>query len=319
MNEMLPPELARRWGNLRWIKQRGTHEWSSECVKCHDLGHGGTEWPDRFRMFSGGKPRCYCRHCGYTDFADSDRKEFKITPEMRLEWLKEREEREKAELSKTMTALALLKSEGAWLRYHDSMGIEGRKFWESKGVPEWAVNYYQLGWCYDKAIWTGGQEHHTPTATIPIFAPGWALVNLRHRLINPPKKNDKYRPDRAGLGQSLYLTDPDKAPSGETIIVEGEIKAIVLRSRIDRADMCIVGVPGKTPSQKTLDKLGKCDRIHVILDPDATRQAGELAQTLGTRRARVVTLPDKVDDCFTMRGMTESQFMSALKCGRVVM
>lgn len=318
MNDPLPHELARRWGHLQWIRQRGPREWSSECPKCGSLGHAGREWPDRFRMFAGDKPRGWCRKCGYQDFADSDKKDFHITPEQRAQWIQERLDRERSELEKAQRAIELLRKEQTWLKYHAGLTNEhGLSFWHSKGVPDWAIDYFQLGWCPSKVIWHNNMEYTTPTATIPVFAPGWELVNIRHRLINPPDPSDKYRPDRAGIPAALYLTNPDRPPEGECILVEGEIKAIVVATTLDNSHLDVVGLPGKTPRQDLLAKLDRCDRIHVILDPDATKQAMEIAKSLG-KRARVVALPCKPDDAFTLFGATPRDFYAALRYGRLV-
>lgn len=318
MNEPLPPALNRRWGHLQYIRQRGPREWSSACPKCGDMGHAGREWPDRFRMFDGDKSRCWCRHCGYQDFADSDRKDFVITPVMRQAWIEERLTREEQEKQAAERAIELLRKESSWLHWHEQMPAEGWQFWTDKGVPEWAVKFFQLGWCPDKIIWSNSLEYHTPTATIPVFGLGWNLLNIRHRLVNPPDPSDKYRPDRAGIPQTLYLTDLDKPPEGECLIVEGEIKAIVLRSRIDNPRLSIVGIPGKRVRRDLFAMLDRCERIYICLDPDANAQAHDLAGTLGKKRVRIINLPAKPDDCFTQYGMTEQEFTIALNHGRVV-
>ena len=317
MNEPLPPELSQRWGHLQYIRQRRANEWSSTCPKCGDTGHAGHEPPDRFRMFSDGKPRGWCRRCGYQDFADSDKKVV-ITPEERQAWIAERVKRERETIASAQHAIELLRSEATWLRYHENMGSAGRAFWESKGVPDWAQKYFQLGWCYDKTIWSHGEEYHTPTATIPVFGVGWELVNLRHRLINPTDPTDKYRPDRSGIPAALYLTDPDKKPQGQCILIEGEIKSIVTACHLDDPAYSIIGTPGKNPNTDRLKLLDECDRIWIVFDPDATAQAVEVARALGTKRARVVRLPVKPDDAFTMYGASKSDFVAALHSGRVV-
>jgi hypothetical protein len=269
-------------------------------------------------MFSGDKPRGWCRKCGYQDFANSDRRDFKITPEMRAQWLAERIESEQSELKKAQRAIELLRREQKWIEYHDGLTDEhGLNFWRSKGVPDWAIDYYQLGWCPDKVIWSNNFEYHTPTATIPVFAPGWQLVNIRHRLINPPEPGDKYRPDRAGIPAALYLSDPDKSPHGECILVEGEIKTIVVACNLDNPNLYICGLPGKTPRQDLLDTLANCDRIHVLLDPDATKQAFEIVKQLG-KRARLVRMPVKPDDAFTLFDAAPRDFYAALRYGRLM-
>lgn len=316
MNSPLPDSLARRWGNLEYIMQRGQHEWSSSCPKCGSEGHAGNEWPDRFRMFDSGKPRGWCRRCGYQDFADSDSK-IVISAEERQKWLDERIEREKENLRRAQTALELLRREQSWIRYHACLGQDGANFWSGKGVPDWAVDWLELGWCQDKAFWSDGHEFRTPTATIPVFAPGRELVNIRHRLINPPHPGDKYRPDRAGLPAALYLTNPNERPQGECILIEGEIKAIVVMANLDKPELSIVGTPGKNLNPDRLALLSDCGRIWIVFDPDATPQAMETAKQIG-KRARVVQLPCKADDAFTMYGAEPRDFYAALRYGRVV-
>lgn len=316
MNE--PPSLAlsRRWGNLRWIRQVGPHEWHSECPVCFDSGHAGNDWPDRFFMRDDGKPRGFCRKCGFQDFADSD-KHIKITDEERQLWIKERLEREQQAKRTAERALDLLRKEHQWEQWHTNMTQTGLNFWYSKGVPDWAIDYYELGYCQSKTIWYHDAEYITPTATIPVFSPGRKLINVRHRLINPPEPNDKYRPDRAGIPSALYLADPDRMPQGECILVEGEIKTIVVATQLDTQRFCIVGIPGKRPRQDLLDQLKDCGRIHVVLDPDATQQAFEIARQLGNR-ARVVQMTVKPDDMFTMYGAEPQDFYAALRYGRIV-
>ena len=243
---------------------------------------------------------------------------FKITPEMRAQWLAERMEREQSELHKAQRAIELLRHERKWIEYHDGLTDEhGLSFWHGKGVPDWAIDYYQLGWCPDKVIWRDNFEYHTPTATIPVFAPGWQLVNIRHRLINPPDPGDKYRPDRAGIPAALYLADPDKLPEGECILVEGEIKTIVVACNLDNPHLSVCGLPGKTPRPDLLASLDRCDRIHILLDPDAVRQSYEIAKQLG-KRARIVRMPCKPDDAFTMYDAAPRDFYAALRYGRLI-
>lgn len=319
MNSPLPPELERRWGNLPFIRQRGTNEFSSACPKCLDIGHAGHEAPDRFRMFGGDHARGWCRRCGYQEFANSDRKEFVITPEMRAGWLAERVTREKSELEKAHHALDLLKREALWLKWHDGMTAGQREVWHAKGVPDWAIDYYSLGYCPCKSVWSDGAEFTTATMTIPVYAPGWDLVNIRHRLITPPNPQDKYRPDRAGIPAQLYLTNPDEKPSGQVILVEGEIKSIVVYDRLGDYKTQVIGLPGKNPRDDLLEKLSDCDRVWVVLDPDAARQAFDIGKRLGNSRARVVTMQAKPDDLFTMYGAGADDFRAALRYGRQVL
>jgi hypothetical protein len=315
MSDTLPPELARRWGHLRFVKRHG-EEWSAECPVCSDSGHDGRDAPDRFRMWLN-PARAWCRRCGYQDFADSDRPQTVITEEMRQEWLGERLAREEEKQSRLSETLELLRREESWLRWHETMREQGRAWWEAKGVPAWAIDYYRLGWCESHQFYGDGGYFETPTATIPVWSQGWVLVNLRHRLINPPDDAGKYRPERAGLPASLYLTNPDEAPGGKCILVEGEIKSIVVFSRMCDDGLTVVGTPGKAFSPSLLEELRDCERVWVVFDPDAKAQAWKAARVIGDA-ARVVYLPVKPDDAFTQHGATPTTFREALRYGRQV-
>ena len=313
--DTLPPELARRWSHLVFVKRRGHSEWSAECPRCGDEGHDGRDWPDRFRMWLN-PARGWCRSCGHQAFADDDRPQFSITDEQRQQWVAERVEREEATKREAEHAIQLLQSERAWLRYHEMLDQSALDWWAAKGVPGYMVNYFQLGYCPSRPVWTKAGTWMTPTATIPIFAPGWKLVNIRHRLMNPPTPCDKYRPERVGLPAAPFLTAPDEEPHGQTVIVEGEIKSIVVFDRLDTTKITVIGLPGKNPKRDILQLLDKCEPIYVVFDPGAEQQAADFAQSLG-RRARVVTMPVKPDDLFTLYGGQREDFYSALRQGRI--
>ena len=313
----LPPELSRRWGHLRYIKQTSSIEWHSECPECGDAGHQGRDWPDRFFMRIDGSARGFCRRCGYQSFADSDKPNFEITPAMRQRWLAERIEQEKIKQAAIANTLSLLRKEQRWLKWHDDMQQLGRQWWHGKGVPDAFIDYYRLGWCPERRFYHDGQQYHTQTATIPVWATGWELVNVRHRLLNAPAGCGKYRADKTGLPSNLYFTKPDERPHGEVILVEGEIKSIVCFSRLCDDGYNVIGTPGKSFSPRLLDDLGECDRVWIVFDPDAKAQAWKTARAVGTA-ARVVYLPVKADDAFTMYGATVRTFENALRYGRQV-
>jgi len=309
----LPPEIIARFGHLQYAIQRGQHEISSLCPKCGDSEHSGSDYPDRFRIFTNGKIRFWCRRCGFKGFADDNRKDFVITDEVRQQWLQERLEREEQARRSSDHALELLRHEQAYLLYQQQMDDYARGWWRSKGVVDWMLERFKLGYCASRSVWYHGAEYSTPTATIPVFEVGGELVNIRHRLIKPPEPNDKYRPERAGLPASLYLTEPEQAPRGLTILVEGEIKAIIVWAYFQESHrVTVVGVPGKNPRDELIQQLSECDPVYVALDPDAGTQAHQIAKRLGSR-ARIVKLPVKPDDFFVRYGGTVTEFEAAIK------
>jgi len=304
MNQPLPPEAARRWGRLQHLAQRGADEWSAECPKCGDLGHKGRGHPDRFRIFTADKPRAWCRQCGFFEFADSDLPGRKPTREELDRFRKERLVEEVRRLEQARAAIALLQNEHAWERYHADMPDLAREWWHAQGIFDWAIDWLGLGYCASRTVWSGGKEHVTATYTIPVFHRGRKVQNIRHRLANPPKPGDKYRPHRAGLPLSLYLTDPESVLHETAVLCEGEKKAIVAMQCADFPDWTIVGVPGSTPPDYCVAPLRRAGRVVVILDPGADPYA--LARRLGN--ARVVELPCKLDDAITAGAIDRDTF-----------
>ena len=122
-----------------------------------------------------------------------------IQPQDRLQQAQINAERAAAELEqkiiKAQAALTELRAAQSWVRYHDQLTDQSRQTWTSWGVTEFFQDFWQLGYDPCHIIWTDSGEWQTPTYTIPIFEPeSWNVLNVRHRLVNPPKPNDKYRP-----------------------------------------------------------------------------------------------------------------------------
>lgn len=312
MNGTLPLELARRWGHLQFIRQVGKEEFHAACPRCADSQHVGPGWPDRFVMFAGDKPRGFCRRCGYFAFADDDQKGFKPDPAAAAEFRQRQLESEKRSKAEAERAIKMLQEdEHLWERWHSEMPDTARAWWRSQGIFDFWQDYLQLGFCPDKAVWSDGAEFHTATYTLPVWDTGWRLVNLRHRLATEPKPGDKYRPDRAGLPASLYLTDPENPIAEHVLAVEGEKKAIVTCAALDVGGdkASVVGFPGKNPTAEILARLDHCQRVVLCLDPDVDPRP--IAERYG-KRARAMTLPGKIDDCI-LQGMTQRQLKAHIR------
>lgn len=207
----------------------------------------------------------------------------------------------------------------SWLRYHDQMGWAARNIWLSRGVPDEYQDWWKLGYDPDHIVWAGTTEYHTPTLTIPIYEPGtWEVLNIRHRLLNPPKPHDKYRPERSGLPAPLFVADPDEPISGKTLIVEGEIKAMVSFVTADEPGLQVVGIPGKTPPDDLLRRFEKCDPVYICLDPDAANESVSIAASLGADRCRLITLPEKIDDLIIRCDLDSGWMKSLLRTAKKV-
>lgn len=209
----------------------------------------------------------------------------------------ERAERAKQELDKAIAkaeaARAELQAAQVHLYYHEHMPECSHKNWLDRGLNDTDIGFWYLG---GKADFVIGGNYHTPTLTIPIFDTERHLLNVKHRLLNPnpQKPNDKYRPEREGLGPfPPFLAVPEMGFDGETILVlEGEIKALVTWARCGNIDTQCIGVPGRSNYAPLVEKLfGK--NVVVVPDPGAEKDAVAFAKQV---HGRVLLLPDKIDD-----------------------
>ena len=289
----LPPEFAWLAGRVHYVQRHSPREYSSSCPACGGEVHRSGEWPDRFRLFLDAKPLGWCRRCGELLFADQGENP---PPKDVIEaWRKQQIEREEERKRSAERALAHLRSARLWETYYAQVEGAGRAYWRAAGIPDSYADYLQLGWCPMKRFWRDGAAFDTPTATIPMFEPGWTCRNVMHRLIDA-KDGDKYRPEIAGQGQLLYYTDPDLDLTDNTVLVEGAKKATVTKIMLDDAATCVVGLPGTALNADNVARLAGPGRLTLIMDPDARAQAWRLCEALGKARCRVVLPPMKVDD-----------------------
>jgi hypothetical protein len=187
------------------------------------------------------------------------------------------------------------------LHYHETMQEWGRLEWVRRGIDEGYQGLWMLGSCDDKKLIYKGEEYHTPTITIPLVDSSYTLLNIKHRLINPPKPNDKYRPEREGLGAfPPFIAFPDVGYNADTIwIMEGEIKAMVTATISPDAGWQFVGVPGQDAYDKLPAELFKGKSVIVVPDPQAERKAWNFAKRIG---AKFLMTPDKIDDMIVEYG-----------------
>lgn len=270
----------------------------------------------------------FCRVChpeaGWIDELNPNLKE-QLPPDERMrraaEYAKEREEALRAEIQRAQDALKELQEARAWVRYHEQLTDAARNTWGSWGIPDFFIEYWQLGFDPAHTVWTKGGEWTTPTMTIPIFEPiTWECSNIRHRLMNPPRPGDKYRPERSGLPQSFFVAEPDNPIKGRTLLVEGEKKAMVSFITADDPAFQVLGIPGKNMPNYLIDRLQEADPVYICLDPDATSAARKLAATIGIERCRMIELPDKIDDLILKHDLDKywlrNVMRQAVKVGR---
>jgi hypothetical protein len=226
-------------------------------------------------------------------------------PAKDLERAIERARRAKEQLEKDLAeaerALQELRSARHWEQYHRNLTNQTRQIWAYRGVPEFWQDWWQLG--YDpckKFLYKNANkewaEWATPTLTIPVFAPEWKPMQIKHRLLSPPTPNDRYRPEMNGIPPQLWLSDPSRPVEGPTLVVEGEIKGMVTAATYDDERLMVAGLPAKNPGQAALATLANADPIYLLLDPDAQETARAMVDELGKERTRNIFLPMKVDD-----------------------
>ena len=292
----------------------GADEWHCECPMC-----GGN---DRFVLFTH-RPfpswNGFCRKCHpetiWIDEIKPALKQRQDSPEWeakRIEW-----ERQRAALATQRQQvldrkLARFTTEEIWDALSRRMTADNRTWWESQGVPQDWQDYLKLGYTPDKIFNHDGQQMTSPAYTIPYFHESWAFVTMQYRLTNPPNPNDKYRFE-SGLGAPYYMTRPDVPIGEQAIICEGAKKAIVTTAYTETT-ATVLAVPSKSGWRASgiLGAVKDCGRVWVILDPDAERNAYELAEAIG-QAARVVTLPVKVDDGLLHYGLDKDALRMAMR------
>ncbi len=217
--------------------------------------------------------------------------------------LREKQERYEAALRELQVAQK-------HLIYHNTMGTWARDMWLARGLDEGMQDFFTLGGCED---FTVNGDYHTPTLTIPILDENRGLLNIQHRLVNPPNPKDKYRPERVGLGSPPFLAIPEMGFYGELILVmEGAVKAMVTWTKISGIDIQTVGVSGRSNFKKLIEPLqGK--NVVVIPDPGAEKDAWEFARSI---RGKYIAFPAKVDDFLNETRTSSNDFYSIIKQAR---
>jgi len=287
-----------RWPGLKF--KRKTHkEYCSTCPFC-----GGD---DRFMIYLEGN--YWCRVCQAKGWIDEGEK--LSVEEIRLRRIESEQraiKRCQEEQECRLSALERMHKCQDHLCYHQSLTDQVRQYWHSEGINNNSIEQYLLGYCLRCPTASNG----SPSYTIPVINSG-KLENIRHRLIR--EDGGKYRPHIAGLGIQLFNADYLNDANPESIIItEGEKKSIVL------AQNCFpnVGIIGKRAwKAEWLPRFDRFPIVYIALDPDAMDAAYRLG-AMFNGKARVVQLPCKSDDMFTLHGATPGDFNAFLKLARPV-
>lgn len=179
------------------------------------------------------------------------------------------------------------------VEYHNNL-LESefaQREWKKRGVTEWHWNKWLLGfkpnhWGYGNAL------------SIP-FIEGEDVRTIRHRILKPVGKF-RYLPETEGAGSWLFNGDLLHESMPYVIVVEGEIKCMVLSSF---GEPC-VGVTGINilPPQY-LTALSKVRVVYVLPDPSLNSRKIVSPYDIPWVKSlykevelRILVLPEKVDD-----------------------
>jgi len=222
---------------------------------------------------------------------------------------------EKKKRDEYQQALNELRQAKAWERYYQNLESSdyARKLWRERGVPDEWQNIWQLGYCPEFTYYTDEGKHNSPSLTIPIFTEDNQPANIRHRILNPFKPNDKYRPDMPGLKSLPFVADNDNKNHECVLIVEGEVKAMVSYIHLDSIKWQVYGIAGKEQYRDLAEKL-KGQKVWILFDPDALDQAESAARIIGG--ARIVNVSMKIDDALNGGFLDKDKFRFLLRNAR---
>lgn len=281
--------------NFRRKTNRG--EYSAACPSC-----GGKDrflfWPD--------KGNYYCRRCELKGFVSDNPGDSLFTTEQYDAWKRAERERQKKEHQQQQETIERLSKTNRADFYHAQM--TDRSYWYGQGLNDETIDKFKLGYCPACPTY-----QDSPSWTIPIFYQG-KLYNIRHRLANPGA-NGKYRPETAGLPPAIFNADVLASGDWMTVLVEGEVKAMVLQ----QYGFNTIGIPGANSFKDKWVKLfNPVSIVFVALDPGAEQQAREIGQTLARNEieTRVCRLPAKPDDMIVKYGANASDLFKFLILGK---
>jgi len=296
----LPPQWLCLEGLVDFVQQESNNTWTSTCPECGGEQHSDGEWPDRCTIFIDPNPTLFCRRCGLVAFpntygADTRRPTLEETEK----WRQAQIDRELARQRSVELALKNLERSKIWEQYHNNLTEETRRIWRSRGIPDSLQDFWQLGYDHAHEFWYNGTVFRSPTITIPIFETGWVPHNVKHRLLQPVKEQDKYRPEFSGLPQKPFLTDPEADYTGHVLALEGEVKAMVVAIAIGKMNGEVLGLPGLTPGKQVINDLSRAERVTIVVDPGGRQAAWNMCKQIGTNKCSVFIPTErmgKIDD-----------------------
>lgn len=199
------------------------------------------------------------------------------------------------------------------LAYHSNLNGRAEYVRDRWGISDETIANFRVGYCQSCP-----QSPYSDSYTLPYYWHG-KLVNLRHRL-NNPNGNGKYRPEAKDLPTAIFNANYIEQSAGDWIIlVEGEFKTMVLCQE----GLATIGIPGASNIKlitKCIPLFAEIGLVYIVLDPGAEEQALKIGKQFKAAKieSRLVTLPTKPDDFFTLYGGTVDQFKRYLETGRAI-
>ena len=309
---------------FKYLKRVNDNEYSAACLRCGGDPHKYGEAPDRFRIWlksrATGKPLGWCRRCNFIWMPRGE----KMSPEENTRWQEEKKIYEEEKRTQQEIAIEVLRRDKAWIRYNELLDGTYREYYYMRGITDFFIDYWMLGYNPEKSVWDGEKFYNSPALTIPIFKPcEEEPYTIRNRLLDPLDPGDKYRPEFKNLPSGVFIAERDAMPKTKAILIEGELKAMTTYITLDSLEYYVVGTPGKRPSQELFGILDNCEVVYLILDPDAFEKDTKSGVTAVRRmvdffkdRARVIRLPGKVDDLILAGHLSQASLVSLIKSAR---
>lgn len=289
-------------------KVKNSNEWSSSCPVCPTSG--ATSNIDRF-VYNVKKGAYWCRQCGLGGYVNHEVKST-LTADQLADIERRKRQAKQVEIDRNRTALEQLQAKRNDLVYHRNLNGNSDYVQRKWGITDYTIDEFKVGYCNACPTYP-----RSDSITAPYYW-GEKLINIDHRLSSPDRENDKYRPEMTGLPTAIFNANII-ADEEWLILVEGAFKTMVLCQN----GLPAIGTPGATNYKliKASLKLFSLKQIiYVALDPGVEPAATKIAKLFGAAKlqARLVSIPTKPDDFFTLYGGTADQFCQYLEAGRVI-
>lgn len=309
MNYTAPIELSQMGLDVATFTRADDRSWRGACPMC-----GGSR---RFLVFVD-RPwpswNWSCDGCGAHGFADQLNRALKqpLSEAQRAEYAQRQAEDHKRREQRRMALLETFTDTEIYAEHHRRMTNAHRQHWRDAGISDYWQDYWRLGFMVNKGYRSGGELHYSPAMTIPYFHTGWQFQTMQYRLLDPARPADRYR-FQHNLSHSYFQTNPEEPIGDRVIVCEGAKKAMVV-CLLAPPDYTVLAVAAKNTAMDLAPVLSDCERVWVMLDPDADLWARRLCKAVGDA-ARLVTLPGKADDMVTQHGAVWDDIAAFMKQG----